>query len=498
MKAAPRKKVRIIRCMAWVLTIPVVLVLGSSVVFYALARTGFAHWQQVVDEIHGKGEPLTFAEIEATRPKIPDASSGAAAIHQAIQLLDGVTDSNKTGVFLLDTTCEADFIAGIERRCVPPSRNYLDARRQGLAKLAELMRFAQARLNLSYEGTMFDTSGPILNTATQYRTLGRLLSVDAILKTIDGDTAGAVDALSLQLRLSEPLYAEPDVLLNTVGLANDARAIKTIEGLLSVHELQDDELARLERAWKRHLAYQSVRSSLLGQRAWLVRVTDRAQGIAARSETITVADGDGWPENGWHVPNPVDWIPFKNDWFMVANRVQGVAVLTRLVDALDDPYQLLKTARHEQATLSHVSTGTIFLRITLPSVVHWIELHNRAVARSQCLFAALESERFRRAKDRFPEHLNELIPNYLTEVPRDPFVADNRIRLFNNRGDLVIYSVGENETDDGGRITPENRARHGLDVGVRLMDPAKRSLRFKNETKTPHEYTAPSQSQHDE
>ncbi len=52
---------------------------------------------------------------------------------------------------------------------------------------------------------------------------------------------------------------------------------------------------------------------------------------------------------------------------------------------------------------------------------------------------------------RLPETLGELVPEYLDDVPRDDFDGEP---LRYDRDKKVVYSVGEDLTDDGG-FTPE-------------------------------------------
>ena len=69
---------------------------------------------------------------------------------------------------------------------------------------------------------------------------------------------------------------------------------------------------------------------------------------------------------------------------------------------------------------------------------------------------ALATERFHLARERWPANLGELVPQYLPEVPVDPFDGQPiRYRLL-PRG-YVIYSVGSDGRDDGGREPPERQ-----------------------------------------
>lgn len=53
----------------------------------------------------------------------------------------------------------------------------------------------------------------------------------------------------------------------------------------------------------------------------------------------------------------------------------------------------------------------------------------------------------------FPQSLEDLVPKYLTQVPRDPYI-DGPVRYVVDPegGTILLYSFGENGVDDGGRI----------------------------------------------
>ncbi|MCS7166397.1 MAG: hypothetical protein RMI91_00460 [Gemmatales bacterium] len=66
------------------------------------------------------------------------------------------------------------------------------------------------------------------------------------------------------------------------------------------------------------------------------------------------------------------------------------------------------------------------------------------------LRSAIAAELFRKEHGRWPSHLGELVPDYLNELPCDLYNAPNPLLLRRTAEGIVIYSVGENGTDDGG------------------------------------------------
>ena len=63
--------------------------------------------------------------------------------------------------------------------------------------------------------------------------------------------------------------------------------------------------------------------------------------------------------------------------------------------------------------------------------------------------AAIAIERYRRKHGKLPEKLDELVPEFLPQVPVDPFDGQPLRYLIDEEG-CRIYSIGEDDTDDGG------------------------------------------------
>jgi hypothetical protein len=76
-------------------------------------------------------------------------------------------------------------------------------------------------------------------------------------------------------------------------------------------------------------------------------------------------------------------------------------------------------------------------------------------------------ERFRLMHGRWPDAIDMLVPSFLVAVPIDPFTG--RELILKKLGDgVVIYSLGSDQTDNGGRFEPRGRDDPGYDLGYRL------------------------------
>jgi hypothetical protein len=74
---------------------------------------------------------------------------------------------------------------------------------------------------------------------------------------------------------------------------------------------------------------------------------------------------------------------------------------------------------------------------------------------------------------RWPKALDELIPNLLPRVPRDPF-ASAPLQCVHLPDGFSVYSVGRDRKDDGGDLESNHPGTPGLDTGFRLWNPDKR------------------------
>ena len=90
--------------------------------------------------------------------------------------------------------------------------------------------------------------------------------------------------------------------------------------------------------------------------------------------------------------------------------------------------------------------------------------------------AALAAKRYRLRHGRWPEALDQLVPDFLVRVPLDPYADGGPVRLRRLADGVVIYSLGNNRRDDGGDI---RRPSGGMtvgnsDIGIQLWESPQR------------------------
>jgi hypothetical protein len=108
------------------------------------------------------------------------------------------------------------------------------------------------------------------------------------------------------------------------------------------------------------------------------------------------------------------------------------------------------------------------------TTLHESDLRLRAQLR--CAATAVAIERFRQATGRWPGSLADIPKDILPAVPNDPFDG-KPLRYARHPDGVLVYSIGLDEEDNGGRVLDDLGLRgNGTDLVFRLYDPDKRGL----------------------
>ncbi len=135
-------------------------------------------------------------------------------------------------------------------------------------------------------------------------------------------------------------------------------------------------------------------------------------------------------------------------------------------ELLESAYQSIKTEaaqyRKELKTLhqqcyeskSHDSCkkiAKIFFELIVPAPVNTLTLYYESAARMKLLSAALTLKLYRLQKGEFPKTLELLMPEFLPEIPKDPFADFSKISYRQRDNQCLLYSWGPDHKDDQGQ-----------------------------------------------
>jgi hypothetical protein len=109
-------------------------------------------------------------------------------------------------------------------------------------------------------------------------------------------------------------------------------------------------------------------------------------------------------------------------------------------------------------------------RIMQASINSFDSSRQRSDTRLRLAIVTLALRRYHLERGNYPDSLSPLVPEYLAEVPLDPYSGQSiRYQLEPSKG-YVLYSVGPDRVDDGGKPFPE-RSDWTKVRGDMLVDP---------------------------
>lgn len=301
----------------------------------------------------------------------------------------------------------------------------------------------------------------------EFRHMARLLRVDALHAAASGDGARAAADLEAIIGLAR-LSRDGGLIIGFI-IAADLGVIASDTARELVHffpgALDDETLARIDRALADGIAEGSARPDFWGER---VSLNDLAQ-------RFFTDDGKG---DGWITLRGVHWLRGSTSrlvqWDLPETRLAlGLASLRstgrrEMLQEANEFYEALATYAVQPAwsrgTLppvvraysgwelpeSKTDLGRMLLHSLLPGSGQVVHGMHKTLQDAQAARGVIAMERFRLANGRWPGALDELVPRYLDAVALDRFDgAPLRYRLVG--GVPTLYSIGVDRDDDGGR-----------------------------------------------
>jgi len=317
---------------------------------------------------------------------------------------------------------------------------HVEANREALQLLHEGATVEESR----YPIDLSDGFESLLPHLSVYRDAHYLLCFEALTCMEAGDPNGAARAIQAALGVTHSLDHEPTVISQGVRLRSQVTILGILERLLCRQTLAEPQLQALETAVQDAYVPEALKRALVGERCMIVHL------FAVRQ----------LPSSNLRWTSSMQAVLEVYSALGLTAR-EG----TRLLDTAEEFIQALqlpplrRQEAIERATLrldACTKRSMMLFEYSHLSAVVAFEIEYIASVRTALV--ALAAERFRLRPGRWPETLSELVPQYLPDVPDDPFDgAPLRYRCL--EAGFAVYSVGEDRGDDGGRPLPPPKER---------------------------------------
>ena len=323
-----------------------------------------------------------------------------------------------------------------------------------IEELRQASQLPYSRFPLSYDNE--NPSAMLLPHLSVLRGSARVLQLRAIAELQNSQSDKALDDVKLSLHLADSIRTEPFLLSHLVRMAVVHITLQPVWEGLAEHQWSDAQLIVLDQELTK---LDFLADYKLAMRGELVLCQGGIFDCLRRHpETLPGLSGGG--EGGFNASLPVGsyWL-IPSGW-IYQNQLRCARPMVALyLPVADVNRRIISPAATRRAEAGVEADKTkypnpynILERMLLP--VFGTVATRFASAQSSVDLArvACALERYRLAHGEYPESLDALTPQFIAKLPHDIINGQPLYYRREANGQFVLYSVGYNETDDGGVV----------------------------------------------
>jgi hypothetical protein len=328
-----------------------------------------------------------------------------------------------------------------------------------LEQLRQAAQRPESRFPLDYDDE--DPAEILLPHLAPLKRCSEILEARSLAELANNQPDKALDDVKLGLRLAEAVRTEPVIITHLVRIAIVQLMLQPVWEGLAEHKWSDAQLVELDAALARLDFLADYKLSVRGERAMHIKVVDWLEQKRSRYwKLFNIMDSD--TRNGMNnFGVTVEIYLMPKGWFYQNEIVIAQLDQQWILPAVDEAQQ---TIAPKMIALAQTNIDAAlqprafdrFARLLVPALGNYAV--KAAFGQSQANLArtTLALERYRLAKGGYPETLDALAPQFIAQVPHDVIGGQPLKYRREANGQFVLYSVGWNETDDGGVLVFKN------------------------------------------
>ena len=423
-----------------------------------------------------KGEPITLAELASKHPPPPDAENAAVPLIELWEKEDpAFWQAYRLGVRPLPKRKDTKEPKGIPffeggpgrlprsgllpRETLTAAENYIKEQTNHL----EAVRLALHRPHCSFPIKFTEGITILVPYLSKLKTESRRFRIVGALALEHGDVDNAISALEDNLNIANALAECPLLLDQLVRASCLASAVDDTQRLLSHQQLSLVQLARVEMLFQKAQMKGALRLALITERACDLSVFDLSPAAFANMVKDPGDTSDTATESGYRFGKGllnVSGLATADRRFMLETMEKGIALADEDSSEALQKYERLNAQTSEEVL--HFPPK-IISGMLLPSLSGAATRLAAVEARRRAALAAIAIERYRLShQNTLPGNLEALVPDPLPQLPIDPFNGHS-LQFHTRTNGFVVYSVGKDRQDDGGKERPEKSADTNYD-----------------------------------
>ncbi len=403
-----------------------------------------------LEAIRAAGEPVTFAELNQFYSIPFDVENSAYIILDAAAYYKEPND-----LALLPIIGTGKLPARSESMRVDTK----EIISQFLADNQKCLELLHKTIGLEYGRYPVDFTlgnGTKIPHLSEMRQLAQLLQLDAILATENGKSDTAFNSIKSIFSATESLNKEPVMVSQLVRISCQLLGVSVIEYTLNRTDFSDGQIVELCAMLKDIEDSNGILFAILGERTFALNML-----MYPKSMYFNFSASNN-SSNFLSLP-PVLFL------YKVAGLNESDAIL--LIDYIDDVIKTLELPLEQRKEASkvldkkhnNIPKKNILFRKFAPSLGRSITSDLRNIALIRSSRTALSVQRYRLKNNKLPDSLNGLVPDYLESVPLDPYDG-KEIRYNKLDKGFVVYSIGKDQKDDGGKEDPKDKSDSTYDI----------------------------------
>ena len=425
-----------------ILIVLLLIAISAFVVFRLSVRSKL---RSKIDAIRTAGYPVTLAELNEWYTIPEDAENAADIIIEAFLYYRELDQTEVESLPLLGRGKLPARTEPLAKETKSLIVQYIDDNRQALEILHETAAIEHGRYPVDFN---VDFGYQMYPLAVLRRVI-RLLNLDMVLHAENGNTQLAARSVTSAFSIIRSLAKEPTAASQLVRSACHASTVSSLERVINRTEFADEQLVELGQVVADAEDIAAMSRVFIGERCRGINVfKDPASlnpKLIGRKMLLPAPILKLYKALGLADRDAIIYIDLMNDYMDTT----GLAL-----------HQRHEAADVIQTKLNRTSKTHILLHMLRPTNPRVTTLYLINIAHLRTARVSLAIQRYRLATGNLPDTLADLVPTYLDAVPEDPF--DGRtLRYEKLETGFVVYSVGEDRMDDGGkeRLPPGKRKK---------------------------------------
>jgi hypothetical protein len=329
-----------------------------------------------------------------------------------------------------------------------PAKDVLLALSKYDSAVEELRQASQrpyASVPLNYEDG-FNSASSLLPILAELKRCTQVLQLRAVAELADGQNEKALDDVKLMLYLNNSLRNSPFLISHLVRIAIVAIDLQPIWEGLAEHKWSDEQLVALEAELAKVDFLADYGFTMRGERAFAIASFENQR---RTREMISYTDaGD--------VTNKLTFMPsaffYQNELAFAQLHEQWILPIVDTNSRIISPAALQHANDVVRAEMKHYSPYKVQALMVFPAIGATVSKIAAIQSSIDLARVACALERYRVARGEYPETLDSLAPQFIAQLPHDIINGQPLHYRRTDDGQFILYSVGWNETDDGGQV----------------------------------------------